>query len=90
MLAQDVAEVRMSDTAAFVLFPPSGHDFGHIIQHLEEYKARAVILISDNGQYSFLRVANVPHRSFLIARRGERGRFVWLHHQEVLHLYVYG
>ena len=86
VLRQDVAVTPGLGTPAFgYCFPPPVM-VGHVIQHLAECRAHAVIVIPDVHDYWLPRVGRATVKSLAVSRRGSLG---YPHHQDGVREYVY-
>lgn len=77
VLAQNAAVMPGTTVPAFgYCFPPPSMA-GHVVQHLAECRARAVLVVPDNRPYWFPLVQLASVRSLVIAPRNEAGVFQW-------------
>lgn len=77
VLAQDVAVMPGTTVPAFgYCFPPPTMA-GHVVQHLAECRAHAVLVVPDNKPYWFPLVQSASVRSLPIAPRDGAGVFQW-------------
>lgn len=75
VLAQDVSCVPCAGEPAFGFCPPPPVMVGHVVQHLAECEARAVILVPDKGAYWFPLVHRATVRSLEVAPGAAEGFF---------------
>ena len=77
VLSQDVSRVQGTGESAFgYCFPPPGMA-GHILQHMAECSAHAVIFVPDTKAYWFPQAKHATVRSRVVARRDQKGVFQW-------------
>lgn len=77
MLAQNVAVMPGTSMQAFGYCFPPPKMAGHVLQHLEECRAHAVLVLPDTRPYWFPLVQLASVRSLPVASRGEAGVFQW-------------
>lgn len=77
VLAQDVSLVPGADTLAFGFCFPPPIMAGHVVQHLAECRAHAVVVLPDIKAYWFPRVQLATVRECRVAGLGESGIFQW-------------
>ena len=77
MLAQDVAVMPGSGGVAFGFCFPPPLMVGHVVQHLRECRAHAVVLVPDIQAYWFPVLHHATTRSVEVAPRGASGIFQW-------------
>lgn len=81
VFTQDVGCMTNSSAPCFgVCFPPTNM-VGVLLQHLEECKAKAVVIVPDQKQSWFPRLAGAAVRSKEISRPGGVSPFFRVHHQ---------
>lgn len=77
VFAQDVSVMPgTGEPALGYCFPPPVMT-GHVVQHLAECRAHAVIIVPDTNAYWFPRVQQATVRSFVVAQANENGFFHW-------------
>ena len=77
MLAQDVAKMPGRGGRAFGFCFPPPLMVGHVVQHLRECRAHAVVVVPDIQAYWFPVLDQATARSLLVAPRGAPGVFQW-------------
>ena len=77
MLAQNVAVMPGTQRPAFGYFFPPPTMAGHVVQHLAECQARAVVVVPDTRPYWFPMVQLATVRSVQVAPRNGDGVFQW-------------
>ena len=77
VLSQDVSRVPGTGEPAFGYGFPPPVMAGHIVQHLAECHARAVILVPDTNAYWFPLAQQATVRSRIVAQRDQKGVFQW-------------
>ena len=81
VLTQNVAYLPSSREPCFgFCFPPTSM-VGVILQHLEECKARAVVVVPDQKQSWFPRLASAMVRCRKVSNPGKKSPFFRVHHQ---------
>ena len=82
VLGQDVSHMPDSAKTRFCFCFPPPQMVTVVLQHMQGCKARAVVVVSDDGQSRFPLLAAATVRSVPVATKGGTGTFFRMHHQK--------
>lgn len=89
VFVQDVSIVQGTTNHPFgFCFPPLVM-VGHVLQHLAECRARAVVVVPDIRPFWYSRLGQAATKSTIVPAKGQQGTFVWPHHRDGIREFVY-